>query len=276
MDASLQADLWLFLGKSSKPPLLLSPPLAISRGFIPHSRIFRCEHIPVSPSPAGREPELELLGWLPCSWAMALLAGIPACQQCQEGQTPPQTRPRWPFPSARRVCPGSCWARATARCCHCYFLLVFLDIDTSSSLHPQDGFQASILFPMATKNPARKPQPTRPTLWQGGEVGEAPAPPGCSLQLDTKLFESKTLVIIKKQGRYRWGSPEFEVPRSVTRPQVSRGDTRRRMGFAEIPVAHPPQARFSQMLGWSTGLSQPAAPLLQQHPRDAAPRTHCS
>lgn len=29
-DASLQADPWLFLGKSSKPPLHLSPPLEIT------------------------------------------------------------------------------------------------------------------------------------------------------------------------------------------------------------------------------------------------------
>lgn len=34
-DVSLQADLWLFLGKSSKPPLLLSPPLEIIREYIP-------------------------------------------------------------------------------------------------------------------------------------------------------------------------------------------------------------------------------------------------
>lgn len=31
-DVSLQADLWLFLGRSSRPPLLLSPPLEIIRG----------------------------------------------------------------------------------------------------------------------------------------------------------------------------------------------------------------------------------------------------
>lgn len=33
-DVSLPADLWLFLGKSSKPPLLLSPPLEIIREYI--------------------------------------------------------------------------------------------------------------------------------------------------------------------------------------------------------------------------------------------------
>lgn len=34
-DVRLQADLWLFLGKSSKPPLLLSPLLEIIREYIP-------------------------------------------------------------------------------------------------------------------------------------------------------------------------------------------------------------------------------------------------
>lgn len=146
-DASLQADPWLFLGKSSKPPLHLSPPPEIrAENIIPYSLIL---HSGLS-QPCRKGMELELQGWLSHSWAVTLLAGIPACQQCQEGQTRAQTRPRWPFPSARRVCPHSCWAGATAWCC-CYFLLVFLDIDTSS-LHPQDGFQASILFPMATKS----------------------------------------------------------------------------------------------------------------------------
>lgn len=65
-DASLQADPWLFLGKSSKPPLLLSPPLEISREYIPYSPIFRCEHTLVSPSPAGRE------------WSWSSRGGCPA------------------------------------------------------------------------------------------------------------------------------------------------------------------------------------------------------
>lgn len=111
--------------------------------------------------------ELELPGWLPRSWAMALLAGILVCQQCQEGQT----RPHWPFPSARSVCPDSCRARAAARCCRCYFLLVFLDIDTSS-LHPQDGFQASILFPMATKTQPGNLNPLAQFSGRGGRWGK--------------------------------------------------------------------------------------------------------
>lgn len=186
---------------------------------------------------------------------MALLAGIPVCQQCQEGQTPPQTRPRWPFPSARRVCPDSCWAQATARCCHCYFLLVFLDIDTSS-LHPQDGFQASVLFPMATKTQPGNLNPLAQLSGKGGRWGKARAPLGWSFQLDIKLFESKTLVAITKQTHYRCSSPGPRSAQECHQTPGKQGDTRRRTRFGKIPVARPPQPRFSQMLALSTGLMQ--------------------
>lgn len=195
--------------------------------------------------------ELELPGWLPRSRAMALLAGILACQQCQEGQTRPQTRPRWPFPSARRVCPDSCRARAAARCCRCYFLLVFLDIDTSS-LHPQDGFQASILFPMATKTQPGNLNPLAQLSGRGGRWGKLQAPPGWSLQLHTKLLESKTLVTITKRARYRCGSPGCKVPRSVTRPQVSRGTPEGWDLKKSLLHLHPSPvgAGSSWILGW--------------------------
>lgn len=161
-DASLQADPWLFLGKSSKPPLHLSPPPEIrAENIIPYS--LGLHFLPALQQGNGGVavplPGHGFAGW------------HPSCQQCQEGQTGAQTRPCWPFPSARRVCPDSCWARATAWCCCCYFLLVFLDIDTSS-LHPQDGFQASILFPMATKTQPGNLKPLSQLSGRGGRWGK--------------------------------------------------------------------------------------------------------
>lgn len=180
---------------------------------------------------------------------MALLAGIPECQQCQEGQTPPQARPCWPFPSARRVCPGSCWARA-ARCCRCYFLLVFLDIDTSS-LHPQHGFQASVLFPMATKSQPGNLNPLTQLSGKGREVGEAPAPLGWSLQLHAELFESKTLVTMTKVW-LTW---------SITIAQASRGTAGEGWDLQKSLLHIHPSPDSLRWLGLSTGLIQPAAPL---------------
>lgn len=92
-------------------------------------------------------------------------------------------------------------------------------------------------------------------------MGEAPAPPGWSLQLPTKPLESKTLVTITKQACYRRGSPGCKVARSVTRPQVSRRTPEGWDLKKSLLHLHPSPAGAgsSWILGWSTGLIQPAA-----------------
>lgn len=98
--------------------------------------------------------------------------------------------------------PTRAGAWTTACCCRCYFLSVFLDINTSS-LHPQDGFQASILFPMATKtqpgnhNPLARlsRKPTRPPLLQAREVGGAPTLRAGRFSSTQNSFKAKLLAL---------------------------------------------------------------------------------
>lgn len=192
-DVRLQADLWLFLGKSSKPPLLLSPVLEIIREYIPFLNlfIFCYECILAPPSPARRERSRSSQDSCPapqgCAAARAgRQPGVPAVP----GHT--YARKGKPDPDSLShllggFAPTHAGAWTTACCCRCYFLSVFLDIYTSS-LHPQDGFQASVLFPMATKTQPGNLNPlARPSHRQGRWWG-APASSGWSLQLVTKLF----------------------------------------------------------------------------------------
>lgn len=152
-DVSLQADLWLFLGRSSRPPLLLSPPLEIIRGCI----IFFW---------GG--------GFLLYKYLLSLLA--------LQGGTRAGV---WGVPAVnpslvRRRCPRGCVCRGgdpdpvglsgpqggpeplgRQRAAAAIFsAVVFLAVNTSS-LHPQDGFQASILFPMATQSRPANLNPRR-------------------------------------------------------------------------------------------------------------------
>lgn len=144
---SLQADLWLFLGKSSKPPLLPSPPLGIIREYIPFFNYYFLLCIRSCPSQPCKKGRSRSSG-------AALLPRWPAARRARgAGDTCAREGEHDPIGLSHRpggFAPTRDGAWTTACCCCCYFLSVFLDINTSS-LHPQDGFQAPILFPMATK-----------------------------------------------------------------------------------------------------------------------------
>lgn len=91
--------------------------------------------------------------------------------------------------------------RRCRRCC--YFLSVFLDIDTSS-LHPQDGFQASILFPMATNTEPGNLNPLA-RLWQAREEVGEPRPPWAGHFSSTHNYWKAKLVTLIKQTLPHWG-----------------------------------------------------------------------
>lgn len=186
-DVSLPADLWLFLGKSSKPPLLLSPPLEIIReysSFFFFFLVFRYEYILLPPSPARRERSRSSGDGCPAPWGRGHWPVARGTHMPGKANTTPLA-----FPICRedlhRLAPGLGRRRAAAAA---IFSLVFLDINTSS-LHPQDGFQASILFPMATKTQPGNLNPLTPLSRRRGWCGGGgPGPPVWSFQLNIKLF----------------------------------------------------------------------------------------
>lgn len=146
-------------------------------------------------------------------------------------------------------------------CCRCYFLSVFLDIDTSS-LHPQDGFQASILFPMATNMEPGNLNPLTRLRQVREEVGEPWPPTHWSLQLHTQLLESQTC------GTHQANSAPSGSVQGCAASGASSGPGGQ--GDTEIPVAsasQPSQGLIHLSPGWSMGQMLPSS---LQHPAPAA------
>lgn len=89
-------------------------------------------------------------------------------------------------------------------------------------------------------------------------MGEAPAPLGWSLQLHTKLLESKTLVTMTKQTRYR----------NVTKPQASRGH-QEKIGICRNPCCTSTPAQILSDAGALGGSCSNSIPGMLLHAQTA-------
>ena len=234
---------------------------------------FRYEYILLPPSPARREGSRSSRDGCPaprgCDRA-GRQPGVPpvpghAC--AGEGEHNPAGLSHLPAGLA----PTHAGAWTTACCCCCYFLSVFLDINTSS-LHPQDGFQASILFPMATKTQPANLNPLTRVSGKQGRWGEPRPLRAGHFTLTQNYFKAKLLALPQSKFCYACGSSGSKAVQSpgASPDPGEQGDTGRRKGLAATPLhLHPSPARAGPawVPGQSTG---PRCSPARSHPAPAA------
>lgn len=151
--------------------------------------------------------------------------------------------PGQPFPSVGRICTDS--RRGLD---HGVLLPLLFSLCFPRHLHflpsPTRWFPGFSSLPYGNKNPARKPQPTRPTLSRAREMVGSPSPSG--------LVTSAGHKTILKQNFRHYHKANFAIcvaplgprlgsPREHHRTLSEKKDTGRRKGLAEIPIVPAPQ-----------------------------------